>query len=191
MVDSSDGSPEIYDPLVMAAEQALASESLDPAARQVIQHAADTGAMNYEDYKQGLDIYIECMANVGVEVRMYEATDFGIPAIRMAERYMPEVFSDDAEYFSVRMNCANTSYFPIETVYQSQPSVIDAKAERINRYLPALSECLAEFGVSMPESVTFDEIMQTIAQVLNESGVACDRETGFRETTSVPTDIWD
>lgn len=182
---------EPHDQLAFRAEQALASAKLNPEVRGIIQEAADTGVMSFEDYKRGMHIYVECMASVGVESRMYETTSLGVPTIIFTERYIPGMGVDDETYSDVSRDCADRSYYPVIMVYQSQPSVIEAKEARFREYLPALAECLAEHGVTLAEDAVFDELWQASAQVLEESGVHCETETGFEESQTFPADIWD
>lgn len=169
---------------------ALRTPGLDGSVRDIIEAARTTGSLSFEDFKRGVDSYVQCMAGVGVDVRTLDSTNFGFPTLLVGERYLPGVTLTDDQYKELRQGCASTSYYPLASVYQSQRSAIDAKVARLKTYLPALTECLAAEGVSVPDDASFDEVQQLISQAYDDSGVLCDLKTGFVEDQVFPDDFW-
>ena len=140
----------------------------------ILEKAAGAGLISYEVYSAAVDQSLRCIRTAGLPVPKDEiATNEGLK-IRLYS--MP---GDSQRPDPIADQCVKTHSWFVEKAYQLQPPAQEAKEQYFARYREALLNCVSVNGVAVDPDMTRGEIDRAVAQVMDQKGVDCLRQTGF------------
>lgn len=171
-------------------DEALASETVSPVAKEFLAELRPRGEMTYEDYRRGLTLRQDCLRDLGIEIRFYETTNEGVPDVFSAVRAVPGSGVDPEMVPEISWPCEESTYLPIALTYLEQQSSVELRAEYFDRFRGPLIDCLAELGFDVPGDAAFDEVMGEIEIALDQTRTDCRLETGYYPDQTVPEEDW-
>jgi hypothetical protein len=162
---------------------ALDAQSLDPLVREILVEAQSRGELTFEDYRQGLDVFADCLAGLGVEISFIEGDNAGLRDVAQRAQPAPGSGVGIDRVNELRDQCAASTFNPLSSVYHRQPAAVEAADRHFDEYRERLVSCLRENGAEMPDDATRDEVVTLTVEQADAGGTDCLLETGY---VSVP-----
>lgn len=155
------GDPEFVQ--LISSQLALArAADASPEQIAVLENAAASGNLEFEDYKQAVEATFQCFRDNNVQYQEFGIDDSrGFPQLE----YMYESPPDGPSPVASDCITANSRY--VEMVYQVQPSSYQASDAAFEAALPILIPCLRKQGFLGPEEPTVDEVHDAIWAVFD------------------------
>lgn len=170
-------------------DEAIASPGLNPETRELLESTRGRGELTFEEYRQGLNIFADCLADIGVEIEFIEVEDYGVKNFSSATRPLTGSDVDIDSVPAVSAVCEASSYFPLVSVYLSQQSSVQAGEQHLEKYRPALIDCIRSAGVEVEEDAPeFELVVEAAGEAYDVSGVDCVYDTGYAGGATIPTD---
>lgn len=157
--------------LAAEAEQAGASE----IQQEALTHAAESGELSIAVVTSLYQPYFDCVAELGGVGEVFGTVEVApgvvVPDYRVG--FAPEIYESGGVELETAVRACEQRHvgFVWQALYM-QPVAVEARGSAMMDQLPAIRECVAEIGITLPEDASLDDVLHALAEA-SAAGVQC------------------
>ncbi|MGV8979100.1 MAG: hypothetical protein ACOH17_13755 [Cellulomonas sp.] len=134
--------------------------------------------VTFEQYQAAVDLSIACIRDAGIEVIGDAVTETsGLPSIEYSFAAKSPGRSDE-QTLAIADECMVVNSQFVEAAYRTSPGSVEARQAQIDKYRPAIVECLRSNGVSIADAAALPDLLTESSDLWEAKKIDCVAEAG-------------